>query len=220
MTMTRLTGRHFEKLYLGLFEVLPSQRKERPTPEMLKNLYYGVGGVAGFSRYSKEHFEELVGRAQQECAFMPTPAWFNQRSQELSAPGREETVYRPQLPAGQQALGDPDRIRAIFRAAEESAKSIDLRQKEKARSLVRQSGKGWAIDPDFDRWVVENVPFLVQRFPPIAQRAGRNPELLKHGLIHSPHVQLQYVKNSEGEEDVWSYWAEVEKHKSAIVPVT
>jgi hypothetical protein len=190
--MTKLTGETFNKLYLELFEIL-GKPGERPSQTKLINLYRGVGGVPGFYSYSQGVFAKLCGLAQRECEWMPTPAWFERRRSELSAPGREVVEAQAALP-GSHEVPDPGVVaRALAKATKEHG-AIVISQKERAAKLVAWTEKEWVVDQSFEDWVFENAFSLASRYEKYRRRAKANKNLLVHLLTRCSAVQLEYIQ--------------------------
>lgn len=213
--MTRLTGETFEKLYLELFEVL-GKPSERPSATKLTNLYRGVGGVPGFYSYSQGMFAKLCGLAQRECQWMPTPAWFEQRRSELSAPGREVVQAQKALP-GVHEVADPGVVaKALAKATKEYAVTV-ASQKERASKLVVWTEKEWVVDQSFEDWVFENCFTLSGKYEKYRRRAKANKTLLVYLLTRCSAIQLEYIQYlDKPTNELDDYLKELSKRMGAV----
>jgi hypothetical protein len=213
--MTKLTGEIFEKLYLDLFEIL-GKSSERPSKTKLTNLYKGVGGVPGFYSYSQETFARLCGLAQRECQWMPAPAWFEQRRQELSIPGQEAVKGQKALPETYKAP-DPGVVTRMLAKAIEEQRATVASQTERASKLVAWTEKKWVIDPGFQDWVLSNLSSLADRYQTYRKRAKGNRDLLVHLLACCATVQLQYIQHLDNPADeLDNYLKELSSRRNAI----
>jgi hypothetical protein len=213
--MTKLKGETFERLYLELFEVL-GKSAERPSKTKLTNLYRGVGGVPGFYSYSQGMFARLCGLAQRECQWMPTPAWFEQRRSELSAPGQEVIEAQKSL-TGSYEAPDPGVVaRALAKATKEHG-AVLTSQKERAGKLVAWTEKKWTVDQEFEDWVFENCFNLAGKYEKYRRRAKANKNLLVHLLTRCPAVQLEYIQYlDKPTNELDDYLKELSKRMSAV----
>lgn len=213
--MTKLTGEIFEKLYLGLFEIL-GKSSERPSKTKLTNLYRGVGGVPGFYSYSQETFAMLCGLAQQECQWMPTPSWFELRRQELSAPGREAIEGQKALP-GTYKAPDPGIVTKMLGEAIKEQQATVASQSERASELVAWINNKWVVDPGFQDWISVNLFRLTDRYQSCQRRAKGNKSLLIHLLIQHATVRLQYIQHLDNPTtELDDYLEELSRRRNTV----
>lgn len=196
--MTKLGGKHFEKQYRILLGILPSKMAD-PSPDVLKALYHGTLGAPGFCRFSQESFDELIGLAIQECRWMPTPTWFAERSQELSAPGRQvfAATDMAALPGTQERL-NREQIQAIWDESTKQAAIGVAFKRHQAAELTRVDGHRLWVNAGFAAWIEVHTIDLCRRFPNIARRAGRNEANLGYLLKTNEAVQIAYLDSLKG----------------------
>lgn len=193
--MSKLTAKDFVELYKAVYEVLPNpQRIPFPGQSALVILYNGLGPVVGFSRFSKETFEELCGYAIKECKFMPAPSWFDEKASQLSAPGRQVMTTESLLAIAPAAEPDnPEaqaRIRLLIEAAEAKVIADRKDKEDRAKALVFPGG----CDPKFTAWIEANLPQLRVRFPKIARRGGVNRDRLIFCFQQEMPSRLAYIE--------------------------